>query len=153
MRCDLLQWDQAIQLASSLAPYRLPAISREYAQQLEFLYVIGFTLSTPLLCSLSLSWITFVGDRGDHSAALVYYEKGLSDSHEVCLSHPISYLWSCDHSSGFRPWPTLSEWNSQGCTAHWGHKEVCDAIYSGTSLLRMLWIKYSFLLRTFVLVP
>eukprot|EP00771_Trimastix_marina_P001515 gnl/Trimastix_PCT/2596.p1 GENE.gnl/Trimastix_PCT/2596~~gnl/Trimastix_PCT/2596.p1 ORF type:complete len:1355 (+),score=466.46 gnl/Trimastix_PCT/2596:60-4124(+) len=36
MRCDLMQWEQAILLAQILAPQRLPAISYEYAKQLEF---------------------------------------------------------------------------------------------------------------------
>lgn len=70
MRCDLLQWEQAIQLASSLAPRRLPAISREYAQQLEFLCVTGRVLTllhfntciyfhfsfSPPNCSSGLQW-------------------------------------------------------------------------------------------------
>lgn len=36
MRRDLLHWDQALQLAKKLAPDQVPYISREYAQQLEF---------------------------------------------------------------------------------------------------------------------
>ena len=36
MRRDLLQWEQALTLAKSLAPDQLGTISREYAQQLEF---------------------------------------------------------------------------------------------------------------------
>ena len=36
MRRDLLHWDQALELAKSLAPNQIPYISREYAQQLEF---------------------------------------------------------------------------------------------------------------------
>lgn len=40
MRRDLLNWDQALELAKSLAPDQIPFISREYAQQLEFTYVI-----------------------------------------------------------------------------------------------------------------
>ena len=36
MRRDLLNWDQALELAKSLAPDQIPYISREYAQQLEF---------------------------------------------------------------------------------------------------------------------
>ena len=39
MRCDLLHWDQALNLAKSLAPDQIPSISKEYAQQLEFMYV------------------------------------------------------------------------------------------------------------------
>jgi hypothetical protein len=35
LRRDLLQWDQALQLANTLAPEEVPIISREYAQQLE----------------------------------------------------------------------------------------------------------------------
>lgn len=37
MRRDLLQWDQALQLAKKLDPNQIPNISREYAQQLEFM--------------------------------------------------------------------------------------------------------------------
>lgn len=36
MRRDLLQWDQALHLAKTLAPEQIPYISREFAQQLEF---------------------------------------------------------------------------------------------------------------------
>lgn len=39
MRCDLLQWNQALELAKILAEDRLPFISRQYAEQLEFVYV------------------------------------------------------------------------------------------------------------------
>lgn len=35
MHRDLLQWDQALKLAQKLAPAELPAISKEYGQQLE----------------------------------------------------------------------------------------------------------------------
>lgn len=33
---DLLQWEQALSLAETLAPQQIPLIAREYAQQLEF---------------------------------------------------------------------------------------------------------------------
>lgn len=33
---DLLQWEQAIALADTLAPEQIPFIAREYAQQLEY---------------------------------------------------------------------------------------------------------------------
>lgn len=36
MRCDLLQWDQGLQLAKRMAPELIGYISRQYAQQLEF---------------------------------------------------------------------------------------------------------------------
>lgn len=36
---DLLQWEQAISLADSLAPEQIPLIAREYAHQLEFALV------------------------------------------------------------------------------------------------------------------
>ena len=39
MRCDLLHWDHALNLAKSLAPDQIPSLSKEYAQQLEFTYV------------------------------------------------------------------------------------------------------------------
>lgn len=37
MRRDLLQWEEALQLAKKVAPEQVSMISREYAQQLEFL--------------------------------------------------------------------------------------------------------------------
>lgn len=40
MRRDLLQWEEALQLATKMAPEQVCMISREYAQQLEFLYVV-----------------------------------------------------------------------------------------------------------------
>ena len=44
MRRDLLHWDQALELAKSLAPNQIPYISREYAQQLEFTWDILWSL-------------------------------------------------------------------------------------------------------------
>ncbi|VDK20136.1 unnamed protein product [Anisakis simplex] len=37
MRRDLLHWEKALQLANRLAPEQIPFISKEYAQQLEFI--------------------------------------------------------------------------------------------------------------------
>lgn len=37
MRRDLLQWEIALQLAKKMAPEQIAMISREYAQQLEFM--------------------------------------------------------------------------------------------------------------------
>ncbi|KAJ8943661.1 hypothetical protein NQ318_005663 [Aromia moschata] len=54
MRRDLLQWDQALQLAKKMAPEQIAMISREYAQQLEFI--------------------------GNYSEALRHYEKGLQEN-------------------------------------------------------------------------
>ncbi|XP_073252735.1 WD repeat-containing protein 19-like [Porites lutea] len=65
MRRDLLHWDQALELAKSLAPEQIPYISREYAQQLEF--------------------------TGDYSNALLHYEKGVTklpekrEHDELCI--------------------------------------------------------------------
>ncbi|UYV64330.1 WDR19 [Cordylochernes scorpioides] len=56
MRCDLLHWEPALQLARSLAPLQLPFISRQYALQLEFM--------------------------GDYANALLHYEKGITNSPE-----------------------------------------------------------------------
>ncbi|EFA01913.1 WD repeat-containing protein 19 isoform X3 [Tribolium castaneum] len=53
MRRDLLQWDQALQLAKKMAPEQIALISREYAQQLEF--------------------------TGNYSEAHIHYEKGLQE--------------------------------------------------------------------------
>ncbi|CAG0921516.1 unnamed protein product [Notodromas monacha] len=60
MRRDLLHWDQALQLANKLAPAQIPAISREYAQQLEF--------------------------TGDYPQALVHYEKAIGSDTSVPVS-------------------------------------------------------------------
>lgn len=54
MRRDLLQWEQALQLARNLAPHQVPLISKEYAQQLEF--------------------------TGHYVEALSHYEKGFLNS-------------------------------------------------------------------------
>jgi WD repeat-containing protein 19 len=53
MHCDILQWDQAIELARTLATDRIPTLSRQYAQQLEFV--------------------------GDYGNALINYEKGITN--------------------------------------------------------------------------
>ena len=42
MRQDLLQWNQALNLAKTLAPDQISYISCKYAQQLEFTYVVQF---------------------------------------------------------------------------------------------------------------
>ncbi|CAM9233510.1 unnamed protein product [Chrysoparadoxa australica] len=52
MRCDLLQWDQALKLAHTLAPEKVPSISVSLGQQLEF--------------------------QGESEAALQMYEDALS---------------------------------------------------------------------------
>lgn len=44
MRCDLLQWEQALELAKTLDEDRLPLISKQYAQQLEFICDYGNSL-------------------------------------------------------------------------------------------------------------
>ena len=56
MRRDLLHWDQALQLANALSPVQIPAISREYAQQLEF--------------------------QGDYGGALENFERGVTGREE-----------------------------------------------------------------------
>ncbi|CEF65464.1 Tetratricopeptide-like helical domain-containing protein [Strongyloides ratti] len=56
MRRDLLHWEKALALASKLSPNDVPVISKEYAQQLEFM--------------------------GNYKEALKYYEKGLFDENE-----------------------------------------------------------------------
>ncbi|XP_031560697.1 WD repeat-containing protein 19-like [Actinia tenebrosa] len=65
MRRDLLNWDQALELAKTLAPEQIPYISREYAQQLEF--------------------------TGDYANSLMHYERGITnlpqerEHDEACL--------------------------------------------------------------------
>ncbi|XP_014673105.1 PREDICTED: WD repeat-containing protein 19-like [Priapulus caudatus] len=61
MRRDLLHWDRALQLAARLAPEEITFISREYAQQLEFV--------------------------GDYGNALTHYEKGLTDDDDKNGDH------------------------------------------------------------------
>ncbi|XP_025602592.2 WD repeat-containing protein 19 isoform X2 [Athalia rosae] len=54
LRRDLMQWEQALNLAQKLKPEEVPFIAREYAQQLEF--------------------------TGNYPKALANYERGLVDS-------------------------------------------------------------------------
>ncbi|KAJ1345600.1 hypothetical protein KIN20_000171 [Parelaphostrongylus tenuis] len=54
MRRDLLDWSRALALAEQLSPKEIPFISREYAQQLEFM--------------------------GDYPNALTHYENGIIDN-------------------------------------------------------------------------
>ncbi|KAK6027969.1 tetratricopeptide repeat protein [Ostertagia ostertagi] len=54
MRRDLLDWSKALSLAEQLAPSEIPYISREYAQQLEFM--------------------------GDYPSALAHYEHGIIEN-------------------------------------------------------------------------
>ncbi|VBB33833.1 unnamed protein product, partial [Acanthocheilonema viteae] len=65
MRRDLLHWDKALSLATRLAEEEVPMISKEYAQQLEFM--------------------------GNYSQALIQYENGLienpDESNEQILEH------------------------------------------------------------------
>ena len=42
MRCDLLHWEQALELAKTLDEDRIPLISKQYAQQLEFMQVYNY---------------------------------------------------------------------------------------------------------------
>ncbi|KAL0273759.1 UNVERIFIED_CONTAM: hypothetical protein PYX00_006365 [Menopon gallinae] len=65
MRRDLLQWDRALRLAKKLSPNQIPFISKEYANQLEFM--------------------------GNYSEALTHFEKGLMESEQkmhnrVCMA-------------------------------------------------------------------
>lgn len=39
---DLLQWEQALSLAETLAPEQIPIIAQEYAHQLEFTYAFRY---------------------------------------------------------------------------------------------------------------
>uniref|UniRef100_A0A0K0DCX6 TPR_REGION domain-containing protein n=1 Tax=Angiostrongylus cantonensis TaxID=6313 RepID=A0A0K0DCX6_ANGCA len=54
MRRDLLDWSKALALAEQLSPKEIPFISREYAQQLEFM--------------------------GDYPSALAHYENGIIEN-------------------------------------------------------------------------
>ncbi|VDM76718.1 unnamed protein product [Strongylus vulgaris] len=69
MRRDLLDWSKALALAEQLAPNEIPYISREYAQQLEFM--------------------------GDYPGALAHYENGIIEDYEEeteQVSHKVSLL-------------------------------------------------------------
>ncbi|KAK0167381.1 hypothetical protein PV327_004788 [Microctonus hyperodae] len=60
LRRDLMQWEQALSLAQTLKPDEIPFISKEYAQQLEFI--------------------------GNYPKALVNYERGLSENNDLIIS-------------------------------------------------------------------
>ncbi|CAJ0580754.1 unnamed protein product, partial [Mesorhabditis spiculigera] len=66
MRRDLLHWPKALDLAQKLSPDQIPYISKEYAQQLEFM--------------------------GDYSTAMMHYEEGIlkdpedQEHNDVCKS-------------------------------------------------------------------
>lgn len=116
MRRDLLHWDQALNLAKTLAPNQIPFISREYAQQLEFTYVcIDQELQTHFktltivlvtaICVCMWYWqrgYVYVVRRclvpfphsGDHANALLHYEKGITKSPEVMCTIYIQYTLS-----------------------------------------------------------
>ena len=53
MRCDLMEWDKALKLASNLAPDEIPFICRQYGQQLEV--------------------------KGDYNKALELYERAINE--------------------------------------------------------------------------
>jgi WD repeat-containing protein 19 len=61
MQCDLRHWEQALQLAKAAAPERVPAISTEYAQQLEVV--------------------------GDYPGALRHFEEALSSKYSESEDH------------------------------------------------------------------
>ena len=64
MRRNLLHWDQALKLASTLAPLEIPQLSASYAQQLEFM--------------------------GDHEASLRMYEQAIAAlKMQKAKSHPL----------------------------------------------------------------
>lgn len=65
MRRDLLHWDQALELAKTLAPSEIPYISKEYAQQLEFI--------------------------GDYPNALLNFERGITNKDEYKDHDEICY--------------------------------------------------------------
>ena len=77
MRQDLLHWNQALNLAKTLAPDQLPFISIEYAQQLEFMYVHKCTFFF-----YRFTWILMLYS-GDYANALLYYEGGITSQPEV----------------------------------------------------------------------
>lgn len=53
---DLLQWEQAIALAETLAPEQIPLIAREFAHQLEFTLVSMYFLERKFKIFLFVNW-------------------------------------------------------------------------------------------------
>lgn len=48
LRRDLMQWEQALNLAQKLKPEEIPYIAKEYAQQLEFTLVYHIYALSPV---------------------------------------------------------------------------------------------------------
>ena len=80
MRQDLLHWNQALNLAKTLAPDQLPFISIEYAQQLEFMYIILCNYNIFLQINLCMLC------SGDYANALVYFERGITSDPQVGIN-------------------------------------------------------------------
>ena len=75
MHRDLLNWEQALKLATHLAPEEIPYISKEYALQLEFRFDgIGFSIS-----------LTDKQTSGQYHEALAQYELAVTNNPKVLL--------------------------------------------------------------------
>lgn len=70
MRKDLMQWDQALKLAQTLDPSQVPALSVEYAKQLEFKGENGQSLSMYQSAMASLDALAREGAPAEQIAAL-----------------------------------------------------------------------------------
>lgn len=75
MRRDLLHWDKSLQLANRLAPDQIPFISKEYAQQLEFMWA-------QLIVNTNMTKFSNHPFRADYGNAMSHYEKGIIKSTE-----------------------------------------------------------------------
>lgn len=74
---DLLQWEQAIALADTLAPEQIPLIAREYAHQLEFTLVhTKYKHEIIKTSNESLFSFSFIYSNR-YAEALANYEKGM----------------------------------------------------------------------------
>lgn len=71
---DLLQWEQAISLADTLAPEQIPIIAREYAYQLEFTLVFDSNIGGTKFNT------RFFSHRSRYAEALTNYEKGMDQT-------------------------------------------------------------------------
>ena len=78
MHRDLLNWEQALKLATRLAIEEIPYISKEYALQLEF----TFAMSDVLICS-----VAHIVCSGQYFDALGTYERAVTNIAKVLPPH------------------------------------------------------------------
>lgn len=104
MRRDLLDWSKALALAEQLSPTEIPYISREYAQQLEFMWELVWNVQK------SQKYLVLIF-RGDYPNALVHYENGIienpdEETEQVCIWLDLP-VWSIIKPPKFLKWNIL----------------------------------------------